>query len=259
VTPEPLVSQVYLPSRKGTLQVEMLAAARRHGRVAYTLEPAFGDLLREVAAGNPVLVLQDIGVVTTQWHYAVVYGYDYPSGTIRLRSGTEPERAMPFTAFERSWLKGGYWAMVATPPGRLPATATEAGWARAAVAMERSGNGAAAAVAYATAVRQWPGNITAAIGLANRHHGQGRLADAEAVLRGALERSPESTIVLNNLAQVVSDQGRQEEALALVEKASDPMGPFAGEVRETRKTILERRDAAAARGSRAASALPPRK
>ena len=34
VTPEDLVSQVYLPERKGSLQIEMLAAARRHGLVS---------------------------------------------------------------------------------------------------------------------------------------------------------------------------------------------------------------------------------
>lgn len=250
VAPEPLVNQVYLPSRQGTLQVEMLAAARRYGRVAYPLAPSYPDLLREVAAGNPVLVLQDIGPLATQWHYAVVYGYDYPSGTIYLRSGTNREHAMPFTAFERSWLKGGYWAMVTVPPDRLPATATEAAWVKAAVAMERTGSGQAAAVAYTTALGRWPGNLTAAIGLANRHHAAGRLADAENVLRDALARSPQSTIVLNNLAQVLSDQGRQEEALAQIDKAADPMSPFASEVRDTRQAILKRMEAPPARGAK---------
>ena len=115
VTPEPLVSQVYVPARRGSLQLEMLAAARRHGRVSYVLAPRYGDLLREVAAGNPVLVLQDVGALAQQWHYAVVNGFDYPSGTVYLRSGTVAKLEMPFTAFERTWMKSGYWAMVATP------------------------------------------------------------------------------------------------------------------------------------------------
>jgi len=33
VKPEALVDQVFLPGRKGSLQVEMLAAARRHGLI----------------------------------------------------------------------------------------------------------------------------------------------------------------------------------------------------------------------------------
>ena len=61
VTPEELVPQVYLPERKGSLQVEMLAAARRHGMVSYQLAPRFEDVLREIAAGTPVVVLQNLG------------------------------------------------------------------------------------------------------------------------------------------------------------------------------------------------------
>src|SRR5258705_4947718 len=54
VTSEQMVSEVYLPARKGSLQVEMLAAPRRHGMVSYLLAPQFLDMLREVSAGNPV-------------------------------------------------------------------------------------------------------------------------------------------------------------------------------------------------------------
>jgi hypothetical protein len=47
-------------------------------------------------------------------------------------------------------------------------------------------------------------------------------------------------IVLNNLAQTLSDQGRNSEALALIQRADDPQSPFAGEVRATRQLIEER-------------------
>ncbi len=139
VTPDALVSQVYLPARKGSLQLEMLATARRYGRVSYALAPRYADLLREVAAGNPVIVLQDVGPMFTQWHYAVVNGFDYSSGTLFLRSGTTARQEMPFTAFEREWMKSGYWAMVVTPPERIPVTATEDGWMAAVLAMARVG------------------------------------------------------------------------------------------------------------------------
>src|SRR5690606_25051344 len=47
VSPEALVEQVWVPARRGSLQLEMLAAPRRHGRVSFRLEPKFADLLRE--------------------------------------------------------------------------------------------------------------------------------------------------------------------------------------------------------------------
>jgi hypothetical protein len=240
VAPEKLVDEVYLPSRKGSLQVEMLAAPRRYSRVSYPLAPRYADMLREVAAGNPVVVLQDVGPMFTQWHYAVVNGFDYASGTLYLRSGTKARLEMPFTAFEREWMKSGYWAMVVVPPDRIPVTATEDGWMTAVLAMVRTGDAQAATKAYAAALQRWPDNLPAAIGLANQHHARGALGDAAAVLRKAQQRHPQSVIVLNNLAQTLSDQGRNAEALAQIDKASDPQSPFAGEVRATRQLILQR-------------------
>lgn len=240
ITPEPLVNQVYVPARKGSLQVEMLAAARRYGRVSYALAPRYADLLREVAAGNPVVVLQDVGPLFTQWHYAVVNGFDYPSGTVLLRSGTVARQEMPFTYFERTWIKSGYWAMVAVPPERIPVTATEEGWLAAVLAMARVNKGDAATKAYAAALKRWPDNLAAAIGLANQHHARGALAEAAAVLRQARQRHPQSIIVMNNLAQTLSDQGRHAEALAQIDQAADPASPLAAEVRSTRQLILQR-------------------
>ena len=246
ITPEQLVPQVYLPARRGSLQLEMLAAARRQGRVAYVLGPRFSDLLREVGAGVPVLVLQDVGALASQWHYAVVNGFDYPSGTVYLRSGTTRRLAMPFTAFERSWMRSGYWAMVTAPPDRIPATATEEGWMDAVLAMSRVAEPAAVTRAYGAALQRWPNNLPAAVGLANQHHAAGALAQAEAVLRDALSRHPQSVIAMNNLAQVLSDQGRQREALAQAERAtSETQSPFAAEARATRESILQRMSAGA--------------
>ena len=237
---KPLISQVFLPSRKGSLQIEMLAAPRHYGRVSYQLQPRYADLLREVAAGNPVIVLQDVGPLFTQWHYAVVNGFDYPSGTLYMRSGTNPREKIPFTYFERTWIKGGYWAMVVTPPDRIPVTATEDGWMTAVLAMARTGGAEAATQAYAAALKRWPDNLPAAIGLANQYHSRGDFATAVKVLRTAQQRHPQSVIVINNLAQALSDEGHHSEALTVIGKASDPQGPFAGEVRSTRQLIQQR-------------------
>lgn len=238
VTPEPLVDQVFLPARQGSLQIEMLAAPRRYGRVSMKLEPRYPDMLREVAAGNPVIVLQDVGPLFTQWHYAVINGFDYPSGTLYLRSGTRARQEMPFTAFEREWMKSRYWAMVVTPPDRIPVTATEERWMAAVLAMAPS-SPEAATIAYTTALERWPDNLPAAVGLANQHHARGAHAQAVSVLRAAQRRHPQSVIVINNLAQALSDLGRHAEALAQIRRA-DPDGPFAADVKATRQLILQR-------------------
>lgn len=243
VTPDDLVGQVYLPARKGSLQVEMQAAPRRYGIVSYPLAPRFDALLREVAAGNPVLVLQDNGVWPfSNWHYAVVAGFDYPAGELLLRSGEDRQLAIPFTIFEYTWKKSNYWSMVTLKPERIPATAIESDYLQALVAMARVADAGAVMTAYTTFLGRWPGNVTASIALANYHYARGALADAEAVLRRAVTRHPDSVAVLNNLAQTVSDQGRDDEALAIIEQAVTAQSPFAAAARETRDLIRQRRE-----------------
>ena len=238
VTPEDLVSQVYLPERKGSLQVEMLAAARRHGMVSYLLAPSFEDMLREIAAGNPVIVLWNQAPIGT-WHYAVAVGYDYERGKLLLRSGGTERQAVPFAIHELLWMRSGYWAMVAVPPDRIPATALEPQWLSSVAAVERS-DPRAARIAYQTFMKRWPDNTNAAIGLANTYYTLGELKQAEGVLRKAAVRDPGSEIVLNNLAQTLSDQNRDDEALPVIDKAAALHGPHADAVAQTRKAILGR-------------------
>jgi tetratricopeptide (TPR) repeat protein len=240
VTPEALVDEVWLPSRKGSLQLEMLAAPRRHGLVSYRLGPRYADLLRELAAGHPVVVLQDVGMLLPEWHYAVVNGFDYETGTLYLRSGLQPRQQMPFSYFERTWLAGEYWAMVVTAPDDIPATATERGWLDALLGLARSGPAEATVRGYRAALAHWPDSLPFAVGLANHLHEAGALEEAAGVLRTALQKAPQSVILLNNLAQTLSDQGRNTEALAFIRQADDPQSPFAGEVRATRELIEQR-------------------
>ena len=239
VTPEELVPQVYLPERKGSLQVEMLAAPRRHGLVSYQLAPTYAALVREIAAGTPVIILQNLGF-KEGWHYAVAVGYDWDNGMLQLRSGQNERQELPFGMNEMVWRRGGYWAMVAVPPDRIPASAEEKSWLAAIAALERTGQAAPARTAYTTFLKRWPENVNASIGLANSHYALGELGDAERVLRDAAQRAPDSVIVLNNLAQVLADQGRYTEALPLIERAEASGGPHAGAVRQTRSEILKK-------------------
>lgn len=241
VIPEELNSKVYIPERQGSLQAEMLAAPRAYDRVSYRLEPRFDDLIREVAAGNPVVILQNTSpAVFDNWHYAVIVGYDYPAGELYMRSGKNEREAMPFTILEYTWKKSSYWAMVTLPPGRIPVTAVEASYVAAIAAMERVGDKRAAALAYTAALERWPESLGASIGLANLNYAQGNLKETEAILRRAAERHPDSVVVMNNLAQTLSDAGRDAEALALIERARQPEPHYAAAVAETRALILQR-------------------
>lgn len=241
VTLQQMIDQVYLPGRKGSLQVEMLAAARRNGLVSYRLAPKMEDMLREVAAGNPVIVLLDYGVWPfSYWHYAVVIGYNLKDGRLYMRSGEKRRLVMPIAVLEYLWKESNYWGMVTVPPDRIPATATETEFLDAILALERVADSATARTAYASYRKRWPDNVTASIGMANAQYATGDLAGAEVVLRDAAERHPDAVVVLNNLAQTLSDRGRSDEALAFIERAVALGGPFADSVKETRELIRKR-------------------
>ena len=143
-----LVTQVYLPGRKGSLQQELLAATRRYGLLAYPLQPELGALLQEVAAGNPVLVFQNLGLpLFPVWHYAVVIGFDRERNVIKLHSGRTEGLTMSLFTFERTWARAGAWSMVVLPPEQLPITAQADSFAQSASALERT-NPRAAQAAY---------------------------------------------------------------------------------------------------------------
>ncbi len=222
-----LVPQVYLPQREGSLQVEMLAAARRNGAFSMTIPPRIDALVAELAGGSPVLVLQNLSLpIKPMWHYAVAVGYDLDRGDIILRSGTTERLVMPMSTFEHTWARSGYWGMVALAPGRLPTTAGEAAALDALVAFEKSSPPAATRQTYALATRRWPDNLALALGLGNTVYAAGDRAAAADAFQRASVLHPDSGPAFNNLAVALMELGRLQEARAAAEKALALGGPW---------------------------------
>jgi tetratricopeptide (TPR) repeat protein len=242
VHPDELTSQVYLPARQGSLQAEMLATARRNGRIAYVLPPQLDAVLEEVRAGNPVIVLQNLGLSWYEvWHYAVVVGYDLETGDIILRSGETERLLTPLRVFERTWRRSRHWAMVALPPQRLPETAEEANYLEAVVGLERLQRLEEARSAYETALQRWPGSLGAHMGLGNTRYALADLEGAEQAFRLAAHGHPESGAAYNNLAYVLAALDRLEEAEVAARRAVSLGGPFQDRYQNTLRSILDQR------------------
>ncbi len=219
VTQEDLVSEVYTPARQGTFRTDMLAAARRHGRLAVEIG-GLRDLLAEIAAGNPVLVFQNLALSWyPQWHYAVAIGYDLKAREITLHSGLDQGRVLPLSVFERTWKRGDYWAVVVLPPGRMPVSGEETAVLKAAAGLERVEKHSEAATAYAAAASRWPQSFTARMGLGNSLYALGDYAGAERAFLEAIGNKSNAAAAWNNLAYALAAQGRRQEALSAVEKA----------------------------------------
>jgi len=219
-TPESLAPRMYLPQRKGSLQVELVAAARSQQRIAYVLPPTLEALLAELRAGRPVVVLQNLGLPSVPvWHFAVVVGYSAADETFVLRSGTERRKQEAATDFARRWSLGGQWAMVVLKPGELPASADATRYLKS-VADVEAVNGAAGLVpAYRAALDRWPANPLARFGLANALDAEGRPAAAAEAYRGLLQQNPGDVAALNNLADLLARAGCRAQAQATVDRA----------------------------------------
>jgi tetratricopeptide (TPR) repeat protein len=237
VSQEAVAPQVFTPGREGAFAADVLAAARRRG---YLAVPVTGmrDLLTELAAGHPVLVLQNRGLDwLPRWHFAVAVGYDLPAGELHLHSGRDPDRRVALTTFERTWLRAEQWGLVVLPPGRLPATAGATAVLEAVVGLERAERLAAAEKAYAAAAQRWPQRLGAWIGLANARYGQGDRDGAVAALRRGLEHHPRAAAAWNNLAVILGELGRREEAVAAARRAVELAEGRAGPYRRTLEEV----------------------
>lgn len=218
-TLQQLEADVYVPQRQGSLPLEMLGGARRAGVLPYLLKTEPQALLQEVAAGHPVVVLQNLRWDWLPlWHYAVVVGYDQTAGTVTLRSGDEKRLLMSMADFESSWAKANRWAFVALPPDQLPATASAAEFVEAAITLERVAPSQAVR-AYQVALQAWPDNLEARLALGNRYYKQGNLQAAQVQYEQVTMDHPNAADAWNNLAQVLYETRQLAQARAAIVKA----------------------------------------
>jgi Tetratricopeptide repeat/Peptidase_C39 like family len=214
-----LSGAVYTPSLKGSLQPAMIGAARRHGRVAFVITGP-GELLAEVAAGHPVIVLQNLGLSWAPvWHYAVVIGFDTDLDVVRLHSGDVQGKEISRRVFDNTWSRGGYWGLITLPPDRLPATAIETRYTEAVLGLEKAKKWPQAIKGYQTVLKEWPDNFSARLGIGNAYYAMGDLPAAEQAFREATSRFPTEGAAFNNLAHVLWEQGKKEAALMAAEQA----------------------------------------
>ncbi|GFZ75829.1 hypothetical protein GCM10011403_18040 [Pseudohongiella nitratireducens] len=202
VEPDELVSQVYLPERQGSLQVEMLATSRRYGRIALPLGGQLTDLMQELEQGRPVLVMQNLGLKSLpQWHYAVAVGYDLANEEILLRSGTVETLRTPMTVFERTWARADHWSVVLLEPGTLPVNSTAQQYFTALASFEQI-NEDTSEPAWKAGLERWPESELLAMGYSNLLYRKGRLAVAAEILELLLQRNPDYQPARNNLQQI---------------------------------------------------------
>lgn len=243
ITVDELVPRVYIPARKGSLQIEMIRTVRDYQRIPYVLSPDMEALFEELNAGRPVLVLQNLGVSWyPRWHYAVLVGYDLQARKVVLRSGETRRYVMDIHTFEHTWRRSNYWALVVLAPGELPSRPDSWSYLKSLVAFEKRKDWALLDAAYQAGLRHWPGNRDLLMAYGTSLYLQSKLDAAVGYFRQVVVTHPDYAPAYNNLAQVLLELNKPRQALTYARKAVDIGGVHAAEYQATLTDILEMLD-----------------
>lgn len=219
IEPDVLAPLIYLPGRRGSLQLELISASRQYGRIPYTIDGEVSALVSELRAGRPVLVLQNLGLsIIPVYHYAVVIGV-LPPDRIILRSGITRRLVMDADHFLATWRQADSWGMIVLRPGALPENPDPVRFLEATNSFEISGNIIEAEHAYKAARAAWPDSQTALFALGNNYLLQASYREAALAFGELLVINPEHVAAANNLAEVLAKHGCYSQARAVISQA----------------------------------------
>ena len=221
LSPKEIAKDVFTPDLKGSLQVEMQAAVRKRGMLAYELTPTLVYLLAEVSVGHPVVVLQNLSIKWYPvWHYALVIGYNLKRNTVTLHTGANSNYEVSMGTFEQTWQRANNWALVVLPSNTLPNDRNLINVLQAAVDLEQVGKIDQANSAYQAILKRWPNSYVAVMGLANTYLSMQQPEDATTNYLRAIEIQPQNADIYNNLAYSLHAQGCYSESLKSIQCAN---------------------------------------
>ncbi|CAM3306110.1 PA2778 family cysteine peptidase [Halomonas lysinitropha] len=228
-----LIPQVFLPEREGSVQPEMLATVRRHGRIPFMIKGNLDALLTEIDAGHPTVVMQNLSLPAWPiWHYAVAIGFDLDEETLILHSGMEPERIESFKRFDATWARSDRWAFVALPPGTLPATTDAEAAMDAIVDFERVQGEQAALLAWEALIDRHPEHAMGHFALGNARYATGDRQGAIAAFEGAVAQDPDLAVAWLNLGLLQQEMGNVDQAREALQLAAAHPGAWQNPARQ---------------------------
>ena len=170
ISPEEIAPKLFIPNKEGSLQLEMVTAARQYGFLPYTERGTLSSLSQFIKDDIPVVVFQNLSIqLFPQWHYAVVIGFDSDKGSVKLHTGLTPNHEMSLELFERTWGRGNYWYLAPVPPEVTSSEMTPFTYVSAAYDMLKVGDKKQALAFLKTATNQWPDYWLSYFLIANHH------------------------------------------------------------------------------------------
>jgi hypothetical protein len=222
-------------TRGGVLTIDLLIAARKAGFDAQLVTGTPAIVEEELRQGQPVILMLQVvngpGHQYDFFHYVVVDGIDPAAGLVRTQFGDGKGRWTTFGRLENAWSGGGHAAILIHP-------ADDSAALRSAVALEDAGKYGDAAHAYRAILSHHPDSLLTWTNLGNAETLLGHRAEAEDAFRKALALDPTSRDALNNLAWLLYESKRYDEAESLARKAVAQHGSDSYLVLDTLARVL---------------------
>ena len=206
-----VATRVRPDDRRGTLSSDLVLEAQRRGFDAIPLSGSLRAMKSAVDRGRPPILM--VRVSPTRLHYFVVVGYSNRKQTVACLDYGHRLRLLDYEELEEIWGPTGH-EMIQVRPGTAR-TQLNLG----AVA-ERSGRWNEAVHHYRAALKLDAELVEARIGLGNGLRGLKDLEGSRAAYEKVLQRLPEQTTAMNNLADVLLElETEPERAEELAGKA----------------------------------------
>lgn len=207
-------------TRGGVMTIDMLLAARQKGFDAQLITGTPQLVEDELRAGRPVILMLQVidspGHHYDFFHYVVADGIDASGGLIRTQWGDRQGRWTSFVRIEKPWSGGGHAAILIRPRTGDPQLTAAL---RDAVAREDAGDYANAALRYRELLASHPDSLLLWTNLGNAEMQLHHNAEAEVAFRRALALDTTSRDTLNNLAWLLLQESRLDEAESLARRA----------------------------------------
>jgi tetratricopeptide (TPR) repeat protein len=226
-------------TRGGVMTVDLLLAARQKGFDAQLVTGTPEVVTDELRNGRPVILMLQVvdypGKHYDFFHYIVADGLDQKRNLIRTQWGDRKGRWVSLARLEQPWSSGGHAAILIHPRTGND-DVREA--LRAAIALEDDGKYAEAAARYREILAAHPDSSVAWTDLGNAEVQLGDRGAAEEAFRKALALDATSRDALNNLAWLLYQQKRLDEAESFARKAVAQTGPDSYLVLDTLARVL---------------------
>lgn len=103
--------------RRGTLAGDLILAARQAGFEATSRRGSRNELRRWLAAGFPVIVLQDLSARDRRGHFRIVVGYSDAKRKFLVCDCTESSLcSLDYEQFDDLWFHFDNWCLLVAPP-----------------------------------------------------------------------------------------------------------------------------------------------